>query len=796
MNVSLQWLSSFFEEPLPEQAPLLDALTFGGIEVEAVHSRGVQLPKVVVAQVSSREQHPDADRLSVCQVDDGSGQLRQIVCGAKNFQEGDKVPLALPGAVLPGDFKIKVGKLRGVKSEGMMCSGRELGLSADADGLLILDASAPVGVELSELFPPETTIEIEVTPNRPDLLSHYGVARDLAALQSLKLKALTIEKTKEKKGLAGPTLHLEAEERCPFYLGRTIEGVKVQASPDWLKKRLEAIGLRPINNVVDITNYVLHELGQPLHAFDVAQVSQTLHIRMAKAEEKILALNGEEIELSNDDLVIADAKKVLAIAGIMGGEESGVVETTTNIYLEAAYFQPSGIRRSSRRLGLSSDSSYRFERGVDPQGVAVAMERATQLVLELAGGQASAVVKAEAPQANELLKEKIIELRHARCRSLLGMPSLTAAEIIAALTRLGLALQQNDEASSTWNVPTRYRDLTREVDLIEEVVRVLGLGNVEKSSRVTIMQPSPADAQERSRRALSERLAGLGAFETKSHLMIAPEALKQEIFAEGQSTLAVKNPMNEEQVIMRPGMVSGLLAAAERNARFGAKSLRLFELGPVFAATGESTSRLGLLVAGQTGQLSWRSPSSRALDWFDLKALLEQALGCPVLAAANDASAWPVLLTLNINKKTPLGFASKAPSRLADELGFRDGIWVAEIDLMSWEKWSKNASALAHGLPKYPAVSRDVALVGSLQVSHSRVEAELNNHAPDILESVTLFDVFHDPTGTKLNANQRSLAYQLVYRAPDRTLNDKEVVEAHEALVKHVCESLGLSLRV
>ena len=369
MKLSLNWLKEYLlvRHSIEE---IVEALTFAGVEVEGVEQRGADLENVIVAQVESFEPHPNADRLSVCRVNDGSAVARQIVCGAKNFRAGDKVALALPGAVLPGGMKIKVSKLRGVESEGMLCSPKELHLADDAAGLLILPADASVGSPLSGIFPPDTVIEVEVTPNRPDLLSHFGIARELAALIDLPEPALpkivaTPESTREDSGV----VRLEASAGCPFYSARLLRGIRVGPSPGWLRQRLEAVGLRSINNVVDVTNYVLLELGQPLHAFDAAKIRGGIVVRLANPGEELLALDGKDYELGPDDVVIADHDRALAIAGVMGGERSGVAATTTEILLESAYFNPGFIRRTSRRLGLISDSSFRFERGVDPEAV-------------------------------------------------------------------------------------------------------------------------------------------------------------------------------------------------------------------------------------------------------------------------------------------------------------------------------------------------------------------------------------------------------------------------------------------
>lgn len=484
MNVSLQWLSDHVDFSEYSMAQLDELLTFAGIEVEGIQS----LPDhLVVGEVLSSEKHPDAEKLSVCQVDDGSGKPRQIVCGAKNYKVRDKVPLALPGCVLDAGggktFTISEGKLRGVDSLGMMCSAKEIGLAEAADGLMILPANLKPGTPLTEVFP--AVFELEITPNRPDCLSHLGVARELAALAKKPLKGLAhhgasttpIRKAEAKEiQISSPT--------CPYYTARIIRGVKVAESPAWLKQKLESIGLRPINNVVDITNYVLMETGQPLHAFDMAKLEGGIVVRQAKGGEKFLALNGEEYKLSDEDLVIADSSKAVAIGGVMGGEDSGVTGATTDVLLEAAYFTPAAIRRTGRRLGIHSDSSYRFERGVDPWQIAGVSDFAVKLILEVAGGKVEPdlIVAGEAPAAPQP-----VALDNDYCRSVIGAP-LTDETIDSILTSLGL-----EASANLWQIPTYRLDLERPIDLVEEVARVYGLDNIPSRTRASFSAASKAE---------------------------------------------------------------------------------------------------------------------------------------------------------------------------------------------------------------------------------------------------------------------------------------------------------------
>jgi phenylalanyl-tRNA synthetase beta chain len=598
MNVSLNWLSDHLDLSDHDAEALDRLLTFAGVEVEGVEQRGISDAHVVVARVESAVQHPDADRLKVCMVDAGEGSLRQIVCGAQNYQVGDKVPCALPGAVLPGDFTIKEGKLRGVDSRGMLCSASEIGLTDGADGLMILPPDAPVGTPLRELFDADTLFEVEITPNRPDLLSHTGMARELAALTGKPRKAREIPTAATTQ--AGEFIQLEAQAACPFYTAVRINGVSVGESPAWLKEKLVSIGLRPINNIVDVTNYVLHELGQPLHAFDLAKVSGGICVRHARDGEGFVALDGLQHSLTTEDLVIADQSgTALAIAGVMGGQDSGVGVGTANILLESAWFATTGIRRTSRRLGISSDSSYRYERGVDPGMVLPASAFAAALIVEIAGGtiDGATQVAGAAPQITGP-----VALDEARLDQLMG-GCLPLAEAEGILTRLGLAKR----ADGRWDIPSYRADLQRHIDLVEEIARVHGLDKVPSRQVAWFSEESEVDSTYDFEMALRRRLVALGFYEAQTIKLIAEaqlvDALPLRPLLDGD-VIRVRLPLSEDHSVMRPSLVPGLVATAARNVRQGANSLRFFELGRQYRNAGGGKAMdiegdsLALLVSG------------------------------------------------------------------------------------------------------------------------------------------------------------------------------------------------------
>ena len=762
MKISLEWLKDYVA--LPESADALaEALTCGGTEVIGCEVRGNIPDKIVVAQILSSAQHPNADRLSVCQVDDGSGPPRQIVCGAKNFKVGDKVPLALPGAVLGPDFKIKAGKLRGEKSDGMLCSAKELALADDAEGLLILSADLPVGKEVKDLFPPDTVLELEVTPNRPDLLGYRGVAREVAALTRAEAKLIDAPAPAVKA--AGDFVRLD-DAGCPFYTARVIRGVKVGPSPQWLADRLTAVGLRPINNVVDVTNYVLLETGQPLHAFDWAKVDGGVVVRSAREGETLKALDGSELKLRAHDLVIADRRKAVALAGVMGGEESGVTATTTDLLLESAWFEPSRVRKSSRELGLSTDSSYRFERKVDPAGVLAASARAVELILQTAGGTAESEVLVAGAAAQT---EVGITLDNDRCRALLGL-EIGDEEIHEVLQRLGLAL-----SGGRWKVPGFRPDLTREVDLIEEVIRMAGIDRVPARLRGFPAAASVADLRHDNAERLRERLRAQGFSEARTSHFVSPEALRRAGVSAGEA-VTLRNPLGAEQALLRPVLLAGLLEALARNLRHGADAVRLFEAGPVFRTSGaEERTALALLSMGE------------GADLYDLKGVLQAACG------ALDFRPEPGL-ALQVTGAGIEGSLRRLPRSLAGEYDARQPVYYAEVMIDGWLD-AAPAGVRVRALPKFPAVQRDLSLVLPRATLYAAVKKALVEARAPHLVSVGLKDVFTDATGAKLPADQRSLTVALTFREEGRTLTSDEVDRAVETLRDHAKAALGAVFR-
>jgi len=786
MKASLSWLNDHLDLSGKSVTEMAALLTAAGIEVEGISS----VPEhVVVARIESFQRHPDADKLSVCRVNDGGASLRQIVCGAKNYEAGDHVPLALPGAKI-GEMVIKTGKLRGVESQGMLCSARELGLSEDAAGLLILPRDLVPGTPFEKVHPP--VFDLEVTPNRPDLLSHLGLARELAALTGLRLRRPPVfPTTVESRSAKATEVTISDQETCPFYSARIIRGVKVGPSPAWLQDKLLAIGLRPINNVVDITNFILMEMGQPLHAFDLARIKGGIRVRRATEGEEFPALDGQTYLLNPDDCVIADSKTALALAGVMGGAPSGVTETTTDILLEAAYFTPSLIRRTSHRHGIHTDSSYRFERGIDPAQVTGASEAATQLILELAGGTAEARPASVGQLPNS---EFTVAMEIPYCRRLIGHP-LPNTEIARILKSLGLKKE-----SGGWRIPSYRLDLRRPVDLVEEVARVYGLDRIPGRVAAPFVPPSRADLEYDFRRNLRLRLSHLGFQECQTIKLISEAQLASDLGTQHRnlSPLRVKNPMTEPHTYLRPGLLPALLRVAEHNVRMGTSDLRLFEMGTVFVASPKGQSielqHLALLATGRHEPLSWREPRPDLIDFASLRGLLEQL--CPGRTVDLIPVSDPRLLLAAEVKVSgvAVGLAGLIHPAAGRAIDLNQPVLIAELNLKKL-MGALETKAVFAPLPRFPAMTRDVAIEAPADLPSQAIADFFRSSGEELLESFQLFDVFVDPTGTKLAADRKSLAWTLTYRDLRETLEGAKVDEAHRKLLDRLKAALPVAFR-
>lgn len=793
MRISLDWLSTHLDLAGRSVREIDALLTDAGIEVEGVETRGVASERIVVARILEAVQHPNADRLKVTQIDAGEGSPRQIVCGARNYRVGDKVPCALPGAELPGGFVIREAVMRKVESRGMLCSASEIGLPDGEDGLLILSEEAEIGRPVMEYFDSDVLLDLEVTPNRADLLSHRGLARELAALLDTPLK-------ESPNAAVIPTapaasVRLDAPDDCPFYSLIRISGVKVGESPDWLKRRLESIGLRPIHNVVDVTNFVLHELGQPLHAFDAAKVNGGVVVRRATDGEAFHALDGSTHVLASSDLLISDASgSALALAGVMGGLASGVTAATTDILLESAWFRPQGIRATSRRTGLASDSSYRFERGVDPAGVIAAASLAVSLILETAGGTAEEVIgtAGKPPVVTRPVTLDLVKLDQ------LTGGSIAHDEAARILRRLGLEPLDG----SGWNVPSHRADLQRHIDLVEEIVRVAGLAAIPSRAVGFAMPSSPVDVAADADRVLRQRLAALGFHECQTIKLVSDaqlaDALPLRALQQGD-VIRVKLPLSEDHAVLRPSLVPGLVASAAHNLRHQAASLRLFELGRVFRHSGggkardQETETLAFLLSGECAPTGWNR-SRRDADVHDMKGVLEAMLPQRrVRLVPRERTGFALACDIKAGDQNIGVFARLLPAR-ERSLDSITPVFVAELDLAKLRKLIAGPSAVVE-LPHFPGSSRDAAMEVPASLANAEIEQAIAAHNEPLLVDSVCFDVFADPDGVRLAADRKSLAYRFHYRAADRTLTSAEVDAAHQGVLRVLEQRLGVRFR-
>jgi len=778
MKFSVIWLREFVD--LPKNAEeIADLLTRAGIEIKKIETRGANVENVVISKIIASSRHPNADRLTVCEVDDGSGSKRQVVCGATNYKAGDKVPLALPGTKLPNGTEIRKSKLRGVESEGMLCSPIELGLGEDASGLLILSPDAKVGAPIADLFPADTILDVEITPNRGDLLSHFGLAREIAALTGAGAPS---PRTGETAPRRDGSITIAATRECPFFSLREIDNVKVGPSPQWLRAKIESVGVRSINNIVDISNFVMLELGQPTHAFDADKLKGGINVRLARDGEKFLALDGKTYSLKPDNCVIADQERAVGIGGVMGGEETGVTDSTKNILLEAAYFLPASIRRTARDLNLQSDASYRFERGVDPEMILRASQRAAQLMAEIADGSPAKEIHV----AGELPADPAdISLSYEKCSRVIGV-AIDPKTIDEILTRFGLQKTAATNKSATWKIPSYRRDLQRDVDLIEEVLRAYGIDKIPGRTRGRFMATSAADrSHDLETLFLRHRLTGSGLSEVRTSKLISRSAMAS------HKAVELRNPLSEDHVALRPNLISGLLDVLERNIRAGAESVSIFEIGRVFIPpSGKEERHLGVLLSGNIATASdWRSQKRRSLDLFDLKGALE-SLVPNVSFRPGKFSDFALGVEAWCGDER-VGFGGQL---LAGKSSASNSVLVAELnaDLLL----DKGGSAKKfRELDRYPSITRDIAMIVPERLSHVEILRAIQEPAEPLLESVQLFDLFEIENGVNATASGKSLAYRLTYRAKNRTLTNEEVTTVHAKIRERLKRELEATLR-
>ncbi len=800
MKVPVKWLSEFvsLDRALPDLAHLL---TMSGLEVESIASIGQLSAEFVTGRVVDQQPHPKGDRLTLVMVETASGDVRQVVCGARNMKPGDVVVVALPGAVLPDGKRIDRVELRGKLSEGMLCSARELSLGTDHEGLLILDADTPVGQPFSAVYPgADTVLDVSLTPNRADCLSILGIAREISALTGQPLKSGRTIVSSSGTGDVPARLDVMAPELCPTYYGRVLTGVQVGPSPSWLVARLAAAGLRSINNVVDATNYILLERGQPLHAFDLDRLAgQRIVVRSAIPGERILALDNVERSLDAQDLAICDEQGPVAIAGVMGGLHSAVSQGTRRLLLEAAWFAPESVRATARRTGLRTEASHRFERGVDPGGVLPALEAVTALILKIAGGEVQGpALAAIAPRA----LRGPIRTQPERVNALLGLrvPPERMRQHLEALQMQVLPVDNGFDVLA----PSYRLDIEQEADLAEEVARMEGYEQLPTTRPLAVLQSPQPGATRKIVREIVAYLASRGLDQVLNYAFTSPQlldALRFEAGDERSRPVRVVNPLTEELSVMRTALLPSLLKTAVHNERHQTPDLKIFEIGKVFLLpeVGErprEVLHLGCLLMGAREPRAWTSSPS-LVDIYDLKGVLDGLIAYFRLTGVSlkEGEAEPFLAPGQgwtiCSGDVSVGHMGSLHPEVGRSLGLEQAAFVFEVQVEQLLNGPKDARRFKQ-LPRFPSVARDLAVILDARVTADELVRIIEAAAGALLESVSIFDVYR---GKNIPDGKKSIACNLVYRAGDRTLLETEVQELHEKVLEALGTRLGAQLR-
>jgi len=798
MLISLNWLKQYVDikESVEEIA---NALTMIGQEVEAIDIQGKDLGNVVIGQIVEFDKHPNSDRLTLLKVNVGEEEPLQIICGATNHKLNDKVVVAKIGAVLPGNFKIKKSKIRDVESFGMLCSEAELGLAKESEGIIILPEDAPIGKEYREYAGLNDVIfELEITPNRPDCLSHIGIAREVAAYYNRKVKYPVIEIAETIESVNTVIkVNIEDKERCKRYLGRVIKNVKIKESPEWLKTRIRAMGLNPINNVVDVTNFVMFEYNQPMHAFDLDKVEGNITIRAAKENEEITTLDGVERVLKNGELVIADDEKAIAIGGVIGGQNTQIDSDTKNIFVEVAYFTPENIRRESRDLGIFTDSAYRNERGMDVENLAVVMNRAVSLLAEVAEGE---VLSEVIDKYVEKPKRAEISLNLEKLNKFIGK-NLTYEEVGKILTHLDIELKPLGDGT-TLLIPPSYRaDLTRPADIYEEVIRMYGFDNIEAKIPVMSIESGEENTNFKISRIVREILKELGLNEVINYSFI-PKFTK-ELFNFGEEVIEIKNPLSEDMAVMRPTLLYSLITNVRDNINRNQTDLKLFEISKTFKKLGEGQNglaiedlKIALILSGREEKNLWNQSKSD-YSFYDLKGYLEF-----LLERLNVTKYSLTRLTNNKNfhpgasaeikiGEDVIGVLGELHPNLVNYFGIkREKVFFAELNLTSLLKYIK-IKVNYETISKYPEVLRDLAITLDRSVLVGEMVKEIKKKV-NLIEKIDIFDVY---SGDKIDKDKKSVAMSIVLRDKNRTLTDEDIDKAMTAILELIKDKYNGEIR-
>lgn len=806
MRFSVRWLKNYLKTDAPLQK-IVEGLLHCGLEVEQVIDLGLQSGKLVVGEILNIEPVEGADKIRLTTIQADEPEPLKIICGAKNIEIGQKIPVARFGMVFPDGTELKPRKIMGIEGQGMLCSPKEIGVAEDADGIWILDPSTPVGE------PYDALIEISITPNRPDALSIVGIARDLAAKLSTDANGTkaavaipdlsVVEEGEKTDSVAKVTVKAKAD--CPRYTARVVKGAKVGPSPRWMQLVLESAGLRAINNIVDITNFVLLEFGHPLHAFDLKLLNGSqIVVRNAEAGEEIETLDRQKYKLEPSDLLICDAKRPVALAGIMGGGNSEINAETTDILIESAYFRPQTIRKTSRRLDKSTDSSYRFERGTDPKGVTAALNRCAQLIQKYAGGT---LCKGIIDVVGDLPRKEQVLVRLPRLNKVLGT-ALTGRQVTEVLTPLGFEVLRSDREEMLIQVPSFRVDVNIEPDIIEEVARIYGYDKIEQQRLRLPVEAKPRNPLEETRRKLADAAVALGLCQSLNYSFISEGGNAMLGLADARQ-IRVLNPITQELSVMRRGLLPSLLLNVSHNLNQSVDDIALFELGSTYSFENEEPAEnpepthqpaietpwfAAVLCGG--GNKSWIE-KEKSYDFFDIKGLVEYLLNMlglqklviesvPNLEWLHPGRAARILV-----KGQPVATFGEVHPTLLRKLGIKKPVQYMELCLAGPVVDGEDSFTFKP-IPRFPAVSRDIALVVGRGVRSLDIERSIKRAGKEMLTNVHLFDVYE---GEHIEAGKKSLAYALTYRAADRTLKEEEVNERHQAVLQAVEKDHGATLR-
>lgn len=796
MLVSLNWLNQYVDIKGKTIEELDHALTMIGQEVEKIDEQGKNLDNVVIGKIVEYNRHPEADKLSVCKVDVGT-EVLQIICGASNHKNGDKVCAAKVGAVLPGDFQIKKAKIRGIESFGMLCSEVELGIGNDESGIIILPEDAPIGEEVRKYMDIEDTVfELEITPNRPDCLSHIGIARELAAyyVQKVKYPEIKFQEISEKTE-DNIKIEIEADDLCKRYCARIIKGVEIKESPKWLKKKLQAIGLRSINNVVDVTNYLLMEYGHPLHAFDYDKVEgNKIIVKKSKKGDKIVSLDEQERELNEEELLICDSSKGIAIAGVMGGLNSEVDNNTKNILIEVAHFEADNIRKTSKRLGLSSDSSYRFERGIDIEDSLTVIDRAVQLIQMTAGGD---ILEGVVDTYKDKYQSRNINLNFERLNNFTGKV-IEKEKVKSILTGLELKVEDKDENNLTI-IPTSFRnDLICEADIFEEVIRMYGFENIEAVMPVENIKAGELSENLSRIKMLKTTLKDMGLQEVINYSFLPKNAMEK-IKWDNSSLLEIINPINEDMSVMRKTLVYSLLNTVKDNFKRNIYDITIFEVSKVFEKTDEKMPlekiKVAIAAAGKKDKFIWDS-KPESYDFYDLKAYVED------LFVGIGFNSYQIMRTENKTfhpgraadvyvGKDYIGTFGEIHPDAAENMDIdKERVYTAEFDVEKLFKYAKSKKSYKK-IAKYPAVQRDLAIVTDETVLVGNMLKDIEK-AGNIIEKVELFDIYRSE---QIGNAKKSIAISITFRDNTKTLVDEEVNKVMEKILSTIEKKYNGELR-